>query len=209
MNPVRGILSPAAIEALVHQALAHGGLISYKQEQGGSQSPYELNINYFDALSDPSAAEPLEMQVARFMAAQAIMLSLRGVPGIYFHSLFGSRNWTRRGDRNQTNRAINRQKLTREDLERQLADPASLRFQVFERYRHLLVQRRESSAFHPFGDQKILDVGRGVFAVQRTSPDGSRQVLCLQNITSQTQSVSLPNRGHFLEPYQTLWLADS
>ncbi len=157
----------------------------------------------------PAGVEPLEIQVARFMAAQAIMLSFRGVPGIYFHSLFGSRNWTGRGDLDQTNRAINRQKLTREDLERQLADSASLRFQVFERFRHLLVQRRSSAAFHPLGDQKIMDVGRGVFAVQRTSPDGSRQVLCLQNITSQTQSVSLPNRKHLLEPYQTLWLADS
>ncbi len=38
LNPVRGILSPAALDALVVQTLAHGGLISYKQEQDGSQS---------------------------------------------------------------------------------------------------------------------------------------------------------------------------
>ena len=28
----------------------------------------------------------------RFLASQAIMLSLAGVPGVYVHSLFGSRN---------------------------------------------------------------------------------------------------------------------
>jgi sucrose phosphorylase len=209
LDPIRGILSPAEIDALVDQTLMHGGLISYKQNADGTQSPYELNINYFDALSDPSSVEPLEMQIARFMAAQAIMLSLRGVPGIYFHSLFSSRNWYEGVQLEKYNRTINRQKLARAELERQLADPASFRSQVFERYRHLLAQRINSAAFHPHGHQKILDVGRGVFAMLRGSPDGSQHVLCLQNITGQTQAVSLPNAVHMLEPYQTLWMFKS
>lgn len=197
------------IDALVDQTRDHGGLISYNQNTDGTQSPYELNINYFDALSNPSRGEPLEMQIARFMAAQAIMLSLRGVPGIYFHSLFGSRNWPMGMQLDKYNRAINRQKLARAELEDQLADPTSLRLQVFERYRHLLAQRSSSAAFHPHGRQKILDVGGGVFAVLRGSPDGLQQVLCLQNITVQTQTVSLPDAVHILEPYQTLWLVNS
>lgn len=209
LNPIRGILSPAEIDALVDQTLAHGGMISYKQNPDGTQSPYELNINYFDALSDPSSLEPLEIQIARFMAAQAILLSMQGVPGIYFHSLFGSRNWVGKVQHNTYKRAINRQKLSRRELERQLADPASLRSRVFERYRHLLAQRTGSPAFHPHGYQEILDVGRGVFAVLRTSPAGSQRVLCLQNITAQTQTVFHPNHEvHLLEPYQTLWLAN-
>jgi sucrose phosphorylase len=209
LNPVRGVLSRREIDSLVAQTLAHGGLISYKQDVDGTQSPYELNINFFDALSDPSSRESLEIQIARFMAAQAIMLSLRGVPGIYFHSLFGSRNWDKGVQLKKYNRAINREKFARDELERQLADPSSLRWQVFERYRRLLVQRIGSPAFHPHGHQKILDVGRGVFAVLRTSPDGSQHVLCLQNITARTQTVSLPKGNHLLEPYQTLWLVNS
>ena len=51
LNPARGILSPAEIEALVDNSLAHGGLVSYKRNPDGTQSPYELNINYFDALN--------------------------------------------------------------------------------------------------------------------------------------------------------------
>ncbi|NWF63140.1 MAG: sugar phosphorylase, partial [Chloroflexi bacterium] len=89
LNPARGILSDAEIDLLVNKTLEHGGLISYKQDADGAQSPYEMNINYFDALSNPSVDEPLELQVSRFIAAQAIMLSIIGVPGIYFHSLFG------------------------------------------------------------------------------------------------------------------------
>jgi sucrose phosphorylase len=205
LNPVQGILSPADINALIDQSLAHNGLISYKQNSDGTQSPYEININYFDALSDPTSKEPLEIQIDRFMAAQAIMLSLRGVPGIYFHSLFGSRNWLEGVQVNHYNRAINRQKLDRVSLEVELGDQNSLRSQVFRRYHHLLSLRASSTAFHPIGGQKILDVGRGVFAVLRNSPDDAQCVLCLQNVTAQTQAIALPNTVHTLKPYQTVW----
>jgi glucosylglycerate phosphorylase len=202
LNPARGILSPAEIDRLVERTLTHGGLISFKQDADGTQTPYEMNINYFDALSDPAGGEPIELQVDRFMAAQAIMLSLRGVPGIYFHSLFGSRSWNAGVNLTKQNRTINRQKLERAELESELADPNSLRSQVFERYRQLLSLRAASVAFHPHGGQKILDMGRRVFAVLRSSPDGRKRILCMQNITGQTQSAGT----YTLEAYQTLWL---
>jgi hypothetical protein len=207
LNPARGILSPTDIDALADQALAHNGLISYKQNPDGTQSPYELNINFFDALSNPNWDEQLDLQIDRFMAAQAIMLSLRGVPGIYFHSLFGSRNWCEGVQGTHHNRSINRQKLELSRLEQELADHSSLRSQVFYRYCHLLIKRASSAAFHPHGAQSILDLGRGVFSVLRHSPDGMRKVMCLQNITAQPQKVSINNKLITLEPYQTLWQA--
>jgi glycosidase len=206
LNPARGILSSAEIDALVAQTLAHGGLISYKQNTDGTQSPYEMNINYFDALSNPNGDEPLEIQIARFMASQAIMLCLRGIPGIYFHSLFGSRGWLEGVRVTHRNRTINRQKLDVASLEHELADHHSLRSQVFKRYCDLLSQRARTSALHPHGGQEILDVGRGVFAVKRSSPDGKRNMLCLQNVTVNAQIVSLPKAVYTLAPYQTLWL---
>lgn len=220
LNPVRGILSSADIDSLVAQTLAHGGLISYKHNADGSTSPYEMNINYFDALSNPNGNEPLDLQVNRFLAAQAIMLSLVGVPGIYFHSLFGSRNWREGVEITKQNRTINRQKFTRAELERELANPHSLRSNVFARYRQLLAARSSSLAFHPHGKQHVLDFGKRVFALQRISPDGSKQVLCLQNVTAEEIQIHNPlkktardlltNRFHdasfSLAPYQTAWL---
>ena len=208
LNPVRGILSSADIEALIEQTKAHGGLISYKLDASGAQRPYELNINFFDALSAPLSEEPADIQVNRYMASQAVMLCLRGVPGIYFHSLFGSRNWTAGLQAAGYNRGINRQKLVLSDLELQLADPSSLRSQVFRRYRSLLAMRSVSAAFHPNGGQEILDAGSGVFAVSRTSADGLQRVMCLQNVTPQSQSVAIPGAARELEPFQTLWLFD-
>ena len=84
LNPARGLLSEAQVEALVSAAIAHGGLVSYKHNADGTRSPYELNITYFDALSDPCAAEPLDTQIDRFMAAHAVMLSLAECRGFTF-----------------------------------------------------------------------------------------------------------------------------
>jgi len=220
LNPARGILSAAEIDSLVEQTLAHGGLISYKQNTDGTQSPYEMNINYFDALSNPFGDEAIETQVNRFMAAQAIMLSLTGLPGIYFHSLFGSRNWAVGVRITNHNRTINRQKLERVELEEELKSPVSLRCQVFTRFRQMLLARSSCAAFHPHGSQKVLGVGNNIFALSRISPDGTKNILCLQNITQQEQRIEnlinktardlLTNRSQnseiILQPYQTMWL---
>ena len=51
------------------------------------------------------------------------MLALAGVPGIYFHSLFGSRGWPEGVAQSGHKRAINRQKIDRAEVERALNDP--------------------------------------------------------------------------------------
>jgi len=191
LNPARGILPEAEIEALVQRVLAHGGLVSYKHNPDGTQSPYELNINYFDALNHPDSQEPLELQVDRFMAAQAIMLSLVGVPGIYFHSLFGSRGWPAGVQLTGRSRSLNRQKCDRAELERELARPGSLRRMVFACYKQLLKARARSRAFHPHGIQRVLDYGNSVFALLRLAPGSSERVLYLQNVSSQPQSIPI------------------
>jgi sucrose phosphorylase len=197
LNPARGILSPAEIEALVGRTLAVGGLVSYKDDAGGSQSPYELNVNYFDALAGPAGQESLDRQADRFIAAQALMLALVGVPGIYFHSLFGSRGWPEGVKLSGRARTINRQKCERAALERELGDPASLRHVVFERYAQLLKARAASPAFHPYGAQRVVRAagGEAVFALLRTSPDGAERVLCLHNVSGRPQPVEVGPRA--------------
>jgi sucrose phosphorylase len=191
LMPARGLLSEAEIQSLVDTALAHGGRASYKTNADGSRSVYELNISYFDALSDPAADEPQAVQVARFVVSQAIMLALAGLPGIYVHSLLGSRSWQEGVERTGHNRAINREKLERMTVEEALADPASLRHQVFAAYKRLLRARANSAAFHPYGDQCVLELNPHVFALLRSAPEGEEHVLCLHNVSDQKLSVDL------------------
>ena len=220
LNPARGILSNSDIDALVEKTLEHGGLVSFKHNSDGSQSPYEMNINYFDALSNPNGNESLDLQINRFIAAQAIMLSLVGVPGIYFHSLFGSRGWLDGVKQTRRNRTINREKCDLHSLQRELTDSRSLRARVFAGYRLLLSARKSSPAFHPHGGQKILDLHPSAFALERYSPDEKSRVLCLHNISAQKitfsthytsatdlfTSQSLRVSQISLDPYQTLWM---
>jgi glucosylglycerate phosphorylase len=232
LRPLEGILSRAEVDALAERTQRHGGLVSYKANPDGSQSPYELNITYFDALNRPDADEPQSRQVDRFMASQAILVGMAGVPGIYFHSLFGSRNWRAGVEETGRNRTINRQKFERIPLENELVDPASLRHQIFARYRQLLAARRGEAAFHPNGGQRILAGDRAIFAFLRTAPDDSSRVLCLHNVTDSAQTFSvdeadlgIPAGGRWhnllgaeqihadggaltipLAPYEVLWL---
>jgi len=169
---------------LVERVTAHGGFVSYKTNADGSQSVYELNISYFDALSDPDGAEPLDLQARRFLASQAIMLSLAGVPGIYVHSLFGSRSDPAGVEQTGRYRSINRAKFRRDELERELADSSSLRHQVFYPYLHLIRTRAAHPAFHPNGPQQVLSIHPALFVLLRTASDGDTALLCLHNVSN-------------------------
>jgi sucrose phosphorylase len=165
------------------------------------------------------------------MVSQAILLALRGLPGIYFHSLFGSRNDRKAALATGINRRINRQKFARAALESELADAQSLRAAVFGRYRALLQARSANAAFHPGGGQRVLGGDPRAFAVLRTAPDGASHVLCLHNVSNQTLDyeaagdefragitwTDLLNEQHrpvpsswtlrvALRPYETRWL---
>jgi len=220
LNPARGILTGAEIDTLVNKTLEHDGLISYKQNTDGSASPYEMNINWFDALSHPKGNEPIDLQVNRFIASQAIMLSIVGVPGIYFHSLFGSRGWPEGVKETGRNRTINREKLQLNELKADLADKNHLRAKVFSRYRQLLSARGSTAAFHPHGKQNILDAHPSVFAIERISPDETSRALCFHNVSAGQLAFSTNYASATelftgqpvqlskitLEPYQILWV---
>ena len=190
VRPVEGILSQSEVQSLIDRTLAHGGYVSYKANPDGTQSVYELNISYFDALSDPNGSEPLDLQVSRFLASQAIMLSLAGVPGIYVHSLFGSRSHHAGVKQTGRYRSINRAKFRRDELEQELVDPFSLRHQVFYPYLRLIRARTAHSAFHPNGPQQVLSTHPALFVLLRTAPDGSESLLCIHNVSDVEQSFS-------------------
>lgn len=222
--PAKGILTDAEIENLSEKTLAHGGLVSYRNNPDGSRSVYELNIALFDALSDPNSNESQSIQVQRFIASQAIMLALAGVPGVYVHSLFGSGNNHAGVKETGRARTINREKWQQSQLEATLADPCSIASQVFQRYKTLLKARTSHRAFHPNGKQDILETTPAIFALWRTAPNDSQRILCLHNASAKPQvfewappvistkdiltgkQVILGQHEIFLAPYQVKWL---
>jgi glycosidase len=221
VRPLEGILDPAEIEGLIDIVKANNGQVSYKKNPDGSESPYELNITYVDAiLADKSSS-----RAEKFLASQAIQYALPGVPATYIHSLLGSRNWVEGVRQTGRARTVNREKLVLDKLIAELNDPQSFRARVFFPYLNLIKTRIKQSAFHPNAGFEILQIDPKVFGIKRTSPD--QTIYALTNISSKPVSVSLSdtastgqttdlitgatvNKDAFhLNPYQYMWLAET
>ena len=208
VTPARGLISDEAIQQMCDRVEALGGFVSYKDNADGSRSPYELNINYLDALGDPLMEDEPAARIAdRFLASQAIMLALKGVPGIYYHSLLGSRSWREGVRLTGRNRTINREKLDAEILQRELQAPNSLRQKVFNGYLEMLSSRNFAAkeVFAPQCQQRIMDLDERLMSILRQSTDERTSVLCLVNVSQDPISVDLSPIAHPL-PENHNWL---
>ena len=221
VRPLEGILPPEEIDTLAEVVKANGGQVSYKRNPDGSDSPYELNITYVDAI----LADPESTQAEKFLASQAIQFVLPGVPATYIHSLVGSRNWLEGVQQTGRARTINRAKLDVESLMSDLEDPESFRAKVFFPYIDLIKIRKKQQAFHPNADFEILEIDPKVFAIKRYSQE--QTIYALTNVSSKDLSVSLSGNevasqmtdlitgesittdSITLKPYQYVWLSDT
>jgi sucrose phosphorylase len=120
------------------------------------------------------------------------------VPALYFHSLFGSRGWPEGVQETQKYRAVNREKLQRAVLERDLADRASLRSAIFERLSRLLRARSGCACFAPDVPQRVVECLPSAFAILREQADTGRAVLCVHNVTPERASIQLNLKGSAL-----------
>ncbi len=223
VRPLEGILAQDDIEKLIGMVEENGGAVSYKKNPDGSDSPYELNITYIDALLNPeNKTDP--WHIPRFLASQAVQLVLPGVPAIYIHSILGSRNWPEGVRQTQSKRAVNREKLRVDDVLSQLKDPETFRSRIFYRLMDMIKIRRKQPAFHPKANFDILQVHPKVFAITRRSKE--QTIYTVTNISSGRAKVSLsdakaphrmkdlitgeifPSDGLALNPYQFLWLCE-
>jgi len=222
--PAKGVLSEEELEEIFNQVSRHGGLLSHRSNPDGSKTVYELNTTLYDALNDPAAPEPFDMD--RYLASQVILMSLAGVPGIYYHSLFGSRNALDNVQETGRARSINRKKFMVDDVNEILHDPDNIHAEVFNRMLNLLDVRRGQKAFDPYGAQDVLRLDDRVFALARTSPNGGSRLLALVNVSANAFDLEIDSQNaelsdlisgeafavvdgkariHF-EPYRYFWL---
>lgn len=181
VRPVEGILTKEEVNAMAEKVKVHGGFISYKHNGDGTKSPYELNINYLNALSHPE--DSIELKVKRFNAAHAILLSFMGMPAIYVHSLFGSQNDLEGVKATGRYRSINREQLRYEQLQSELELDGSLRQQVFHSLKKLIEIRTGEPCFHPNASQRVLKSDDRLFTLARQSSEGD-EVLAIVNVTN-------------------------
>ncbi len=229
MRPIKGILSDEELYAMVDKVKEHGGLVSYRAESDGSQTPYELNCSYIDALTHPDEEDQIRFK--RMLLAQATVLVMPGVPGVYFHSLVGSRNYHDGVKHSGSNRTINREKYNFDWLEKELSTQGSLAKKMLDSYKRLISIRINEKSFNPFGDFEFLDLDERLFVVDQISRDNKERILAIHNFSNEEVTVAVPEnitsplcdilsancnqyecddcksrREITLEPYQMMWL---
>ena len=191
MRPLQGIISDNEISQLAQRAESHGGQVGYKNNEDGTQSPYELNCNYMDLLSNPNEDDNIRLK--KMMLTQSLMLAFPGVPGIYFHSFVGSRNYYKGVEESGIKRRINREKLEYDKLVTELNKYGSLRNKVFNSYKKLLAARSNEQAFNPFGKAEYFKFKNDkVFVIKRSFKN--EIVYGIYNFSNQSVKID------FLEP---------
>lgn len=225
LRALEGILPAHEVDDLIDCMHRFGGFVSMKKNSDGSESPYEINISYFDAMQGMRRG-PDQWQCARFICSQAIVLSLQGIPAIYIHSLLATPNDLRGVEVSGRLRSINRKRWQVDEIEPLLENANTPNHEVFSALSRLISQRSQEPCFHPDSGQEVINLGIPFFTLLRTTKDGARKLIAIHNITPSLQKFSLVDckvveelwqdlvTGQafsisddiVLQPYQVMWL---
>ena len=229
LRPVKDILKDEEVDFIVQKVQEHGGLVSFRAEEDGTKTPYELNCSYIDALTNPNEDDAIRLK--RLLVTQATVLAMPGVPGIYFHSLVGSRNYRDGVKHTGVNRTKKKKKYHIDWLENELSKQGSLAKSVFDSYKRLISIRINEEAFNPFGKFNFLDMGEKIFAIDNVCAKGVERIIAIHNFSNEEvicilpKNIKLPlydilstnygvlsqeeneqKREFKLAPYQIMWL---
>ncbi len=218
VRPLEGLLPDNEKNTLVENMKSFGGFVNYKSNPDGSQSPYELNITYFDALKGTITGED-EYQVERFLASQTVMMSFAGVPAFYIHSLTATPNYHEGVAVTQHNRTINRRKWQLNELY-EILNSDTPQQKVFTTLKKLISLRKKQAAFHPNAQQEIYNIEKELFVLVRKMEGQS--IVLVVNLTSKNKLFELPKgltnsfdlilgteiTTNELKPYQCMWLSN-
>lgn len=196
VRPLEGVLPDHERDALLELMHRFGGFVSMRSNPDGSDSPYEINITWFEAMRGTRRG-PDPWQIARFLCSQAIMLTLQGIPALYIHTLTGTLNDVEGVERSGRLRSINRRRWQRDELALLLESPSTPTHDVFHALSRLLELRRTEPCFHPNATQRVLTTPPDVLAIERGPLSDGRSLLALFNVTDTL--LPLDNVGEALE----------
>ena len=228
VRPLEGQVSDERLFKLVEEVRLRGAHVGTRRNPDGSDSPYELNVSYVDALGPADNELTVDQHAERFLASQAIMMSLQGVPAVYFHSLVGTQNDQDAVAATGIPRRINRRKFTIDELNDRLGSE-TLHSKIFTGMKALLALRIQQPAFHPDASQTYIESGSDrVLCFERCSTDTStaekhQRLLVAANFSDQTEQMALPDDYALcvdrlssdetlssgkvqLDPWQVVWL---
>jgi len=229
LRPAEGLLSEEELSTLVGTMQYFGAKVSWRNTDSGEPKAYEINIALYDALQGTTKGKD-DFGLQRFVCAHAIMFALEGIPGVYIHSLLGTRNDYDKVANTQHNRSINRHRWDYPELQKKLADSTDPHARVLARLKRLLDIRIKQPAFHPNATQFTLHLGLKLFGFWRQSQDRTQSIFCVSNISDESvcfdinslnliaiehwyellsgTEVDIESGSMTLEPYRSVWISN-
>ena len=190
LRPTENILTNQERDTLIDIVKDFGGVISNRKKPDGTEAVYELNIALLDAMKGTFKGID-HMQVERFIACHAIMLSLEGIPAFYIHSVLGTTNDYELMKKNSQNRSINRKSWDFNEIKNKLLDDRSINHQVYKSIISLIKIRKKQPAFHPNAIQFTFNLGKNFFGIWRQSLDKKQSIFSVTNVTNIFQYLDL------------------
>lgn len=193
LRPTEGILDNIQRQEIVDWVQNAQGKVSYKTNADQTTSPYELNISYFDAVTH--GINDLHEKVQAFIASQAILLFIKGMPGVYIHSLLGTSNDLDSMKESGIFRRINRKKLELDSLESEINNPQSQTSLVYKAMKKMIQLRIKEPSFSPVSDEQVIFLDKRVFSILRSAPISKYAMLVCVNISNERLLLTTDFKG--------------
>lgn len=194
-------LDASETKTIIANVKERGGEFSYRSLSNGERAIKELNITWWSALSDDNAG--FEINLRKFITSRAIAMALKGIPAVYYLSLFGAKNDTMTFGKTKHGRDLNRTTFLYGDIFHKMADKNSRESRIFKALEKLVEKRKIFSAFHPDARQKVLNLDKRLFALLRGR--GNNSVLALHNVSKDSVEVKYKGKSFLLEPFSYIW----
>ena len=189
MRPAEGILPPEEAARMIDCVRGQGGLVSMRTAPDGSETPYELNVTWFDALGATCDGRA-DHHMARFLCSQTIVMALEGIPAFYIHALLATANDHAGVEKTGIARAINRHRWDYPELQARLDDPESDQARALAGIHARMAVRGRQPAFHPNATQFTLQLDDRVFGLWRQSLDRAQSIFALHNVSHEPVEIA-------------------
>ena len=190
IRPLEGILRDSDLKILLKTLKKFGSKFTYRNAKNNKKVVYEANISLFDCFSGTVKGKD-DYAYKRFYNAHAIMLSFEGLPGLYIHSLFGTKNNFDLFKKTRLNRSINRSSYYYNYLEKILNNNDSHVYKIFKSILNLIDIRKKQIAFHPNATQYTLNLGNNFFGIWSQSIDKKQSIFGIYNVTNINQKLNI------------------
>ncbi len=193
------IISHDEIDELVEETIKKNGSILYRTKSN-REKPYKLKINFKTILENKE--DSLETNLNRFIAAHSILLSLIGVPALYYNSLFGS--------------DVNNEKFNFNKLNATLLNPNSKENKTFKKLMKMVSIRKTCDAFSPYAKQEVNELSEKIFSLTRIGKTSS--IFYALNVSSEEIKINIKEGIDVytgenctgivktMKPYEFLWI---